>query len=212
MNRIKVLIADDHRIVADGLRNILESEYDLVGIAENGRALVDLAIKLEPDVIVADISMPSLNGLDAMELLQKQNSRAKFIFLTMHKDVTYAAKAIRQGAVGYVLKHSASEELLRALQLVLGGGKFISPEIADGLQNADQQLSELEEHKMLTTRQREVLQLFAEGKSAKEVAATLGISARTAENHKARIMTQLRLRSTSELVQYAIRHGLIASP
>ena len=212
MNRIKVLIADDHRIVADGLRNILESEYDLVGIAENGRALVDLAIKLEPDVIVADISMPSLNGLDAMELLQKQNSRAKFIFLTMHKDVTYAAKAIRQGAVGYVLKHSASEELLRALQLVLGGGKFISPEIADGLQNADQQLRDLEEHKMLTTRQREVLQLFAEGKSAKEVAATLGISARTAENHKARIMTQLRLRSTSELVQYAIRHGLIASP
>lgn len=212
MNRIKVLIADDHRIVADGLRNILESEYDLVGIAEDGRALVDLAIKLEPDVIVADISMPSLNGLDAMELLQKQNTRAKFIFLTMHKDVTYAAKAIRKGAVGYVLKHSASEELLRALQLVLGGGKFISPEIADGLQNADQQISELEEHKLLTTRQREVLQLFAEGKSAKEVGATLGISARTAENHKARIMTQLRLRSTSELVQYAIRHGLIASP
>ena len=156
--------------------------------------------------------MPSLNGLDAMEILQKLNTRAKFIFLTMHKDVTYAAKAIRQGAVGYVLKHSASEELLRALELVLGGGKFISPEIADGLQNDDQQLSELEEHKMLTTRQREVLQLFAEGKSAKEVAATLGISARTAENHKARIMTQLRLRSTSELVQYAIRHGLIASP
>jgi len=212
MNRIKVLIADDHRIVADGLRNILESEYDLVGIAEDGRTLVDLAIKLEPDVIVADISMPSLNGLDAMEILQKLNTRAKFIFLTMHKDVTYAAKAIRQGAVGYVLKHSASEELLRALELVLGGGKFISPEIADGLQNADQQISELEEHKMLTTRQREVLQLFAEGKSAKEVAATLGISARTAENHKARIMTQLRLRSTSELVQYAIRHGLIASP
>ncbi|MEI6525364.1 MAG: response regulator transcription factor [Planctomycetota bacterium] len=212
MNRIKVLIADDHRIVADGLRNILESEYDLVGIAEDGRTLVDLAIKLEPDVIVADISMPSLNGLDAMEILQKLNTRAKFIFLTMHKDVTYAAKAIRLGAVGYVLKHSASEELLRALELVLGGGKFISPEIADGLQNADQQISELEDHKMLTTRQREVLQLFAEGKSAKEVAATLGISARTAENHKARIMTQLRLRSTSELVQYAIRHGLIASP
>jgi DNA-binding NarL/FixJ family response regulator len=212
MNRIKVLIADDHRIVADGLRNILESEYDLVGIAEDGRTLVDLAIKLEPDVIVADISMPSLNGIDAMEILQKLNTRAKFIFLTMHKDVTYAAKAIRQGAVGYVLKHSASEELLRALELVLGGGKFISPEIADGLQNAHQQISELEEHKMLTTRQREVLQLFAEGKSAKEVAAALGISARTAENHKARIMTQLRLRSTSELVQYAIRHGLIGSP
>lgn len=212
MKRIKVLIADDHRIVADGLRNILESEYDLVGIAEDGRTLVDLAIKLEPDVIVADISMPSLNGIDAMEILQKLNTRAKFIFLTMHKDVTYAAKAIQQGAVGYVLKHSASEELLRALELVLGGGKFISPEIADGLQNADQQISELEEHKMLTTRQREVLQLFAEGKSAKEVAAALGISARTAENHKARIMTQLRLRSTSELVQYAIRHGLIASP
>jgi DNA-binding NarL/FixJ family response regulator len=130
----------------------------------------------------------------------------------MHKDITYAAKAIRQGAVGYVLKHSASEELLRALQSVLSGEKFISPEIADGLSNAQEQLSEIEEHKMLTTRQREVLQLFAEGKSAKEVAVTLGISSRTAENHKARIMTQLRLHSTSELVKYAIRHGLIASP
>ena len=130
----------------------------------------------------------------------------------MHKDVTYAAKAIRQGAVGYVLKHSASEELLRALQAVMAGGKFISSEIAAGLASVEDQLSELEEHKMLTTRQREVLQLFAEGKSAKEVASTLGISARTAENHKARIMTQLRLHSTSELVKYAIRHGLIASP
>jgi len=210
MNRIKVLIADDHRIVADGLRTILEPDYDLVGIAENGRVLVDMASRLEPDVIVADISMPSLNGLDAMEMLQRHHCKAKFIFLTMHKDITYAAKAIRQGAVGYVLKHSASEELLRALQSVHGGEKFISPEIADGLQTADEQLNELEEHKMLTTRQREVLQLFAEGKSAKEVASTLGISARTAENHKARIMTQLRLHSTSELIKYAIRHGLIA--
>ncbi|MFM8398321.1 MAG: response regulator, partial [Pirellula sp.] len=99
MNRVKVLIADDHRIVADGLRTILEPQYDLVGIAENGRSLVDKATTLEPDVVVADISMPSLNGLDAMEMLQKQNCKAKFIFLTMHKDITYAAKAIRQGAV-----------------------------------------------------------------------------------------------------------------
>lgn len=212
MNRIKVLIADDHRIVADGLTTLLETQYDLVGIADNGRTMVEQAMQSQPDVIVADISMPSLNGLDAMELLQRQNCKAKFIFLTMHKDITYAAKAIRQGAVGYVLKHSASEELLRAIESVVSGGKFISPEIADGLSNAEDQLSELEEHKTLTTRQREVLQLFAEGKSAKEVASTLGISARTAENHKARITTQLRLQSTSELVKYAIRHGLIASP
>lgn len=211
MNRIKVLLADDHRIVADGLRTILETDYDLIGIAKNGRELVDQALLLKPDVVVADISMPLLNGLDAMDMLHRMDCRPKFVFLTMHKDVTYAAKAVRQGAMGYVLKHSAGEDLLRALQMVMTGEKFISPEIADGLQTAEDQLTELEEHKMLTTRQREVLQLFAEGKSAKEVATTLGISARTAENHKARIMSQLKLHSTSELVQYAMRHGLMAS-
>lgn len=211
MNRSRVLVADDHRIVAEGLRGILEPTYELVGIVENGRELVDQAMALQPDVIVADITMPLLNGLDAMALLQRQDCRSKFVFLTMHKDVTYAAKALRQGALGYVLKHSASEELLKALQAVLAGEKYVSSEIANGLEGRDDAVDQIEDLRTLTTRQREVLQLFAEGKSAKEVATNLGISARTAENHKARIMTQLKLHTTSDLVQYAIRHGLIGA-
>jgi DNA-binding NarL/FixJ family response regulator len=205
------LVADDHRIVAEGLRGILEPTYELVGIAENGRELVDQALMLKPDVIVADITMPLLNGLDAMALLQRQDCRSKFVFLTMHKDVTYAAKALRQGAMGYVLKHSASEELLKALKAVFAGEKYVSGEIASGLEGREDAAEQIEDLRTLTTRQREVLQLFAEGKSAKEVATNLGISARTAENHKARIMTQLKLHTTSDLVQYAIRHGLIAA-
>jgi DNA-binding NarL/FixJ family response regulator len=205
------LVADDHRIVAEGLRGILEPTYELVGIVENGRELVDQAMALHPDVIVADITMPLLNGLDAMALLQRQDCRSKFVFLTMHKDVTYAAKALRQGAMGYVLKHSASEELLKALKAVLAGEKYVSSEIASGLEGRDDAVDQIEDLRTLTTRQREVLQLFAEGKSAKEVATNLGISARTAENHKARIMTQLKLHTTSDLVQYAIRHGLIGA-
>lgn len=211
MNRSRVLVADDHRIVAEGLRGILEPTYELVGIVENGRELVDQAMAWQPDVIVADITMPLLNGLDAMALLQRQDCRSKFVFLTMHKDVTYAAKALRQGAMGYVLKHSASEELLKALQAVLAGEKYVSNEIASGLEGRDDAVDQIEDLRTLTTRQREVLQLFAEGKSAKEVATNLGISARTAENHKARIMTQLKLHTTSDLVQYAIRHGLIGA-
>jgi DNA-binding NarL/FixJ family response regulator len=205
------LVADDHRIVAEGLRGILEPTYELVGIVENGRELVDQALALQPDVIVADITMPLLNGLDAMALLQRQDCRSKFVFLTMHKDVTYAAKALRQGAMGYVLKHSASEELLKALKAVFAGEKYVSGEIASGLEGREDAAEQIEDLRTLTTRQREVLQLFAEGKSAKEVATNLGISARTAENHKARIMTQLKLHTTSDLVQYAIRHGLIAA-
>jgi DNA-binding NarL/FixJ family response regulator len=211
VNRSRVLVADDHRIVAEGLRGILEPTYELVGIVENGRELVDQALVLRPDVIVADITMPLLNGLDAMALLQRQECRSKFVFLTMHKDVTYAAKALRQGAMGYVLKHSASEELLKALKAVFAGEKYVSWEIASGLEGREDAAEQIEDLRTLTTRQREVLQLFAEGKSAKEVATNLGISARTAENHKARIMTQLKLHTTSDLVQYAIRHGLIAA-
>ena len=209
--KISVLLADDHRIVMEGLRSILEPEYNLVGMAENGRVLVDLALTHNPDVIVADISMPLLNGLDVMAMLKQQGCRSKFIFLTMHKDVTYASKAIQGGAVGYVLKHSASEELLRALQAVLNGEKFISKEIASSLESSEHVVEGIEEQGTLTLRQREVLQLFAEGKSAKEVAQTLGISARTAENHKARIMSHLKLHTTADLVQYAIRHGLITA-
>jgi DNA-binding NarL/FixJ family response regulator len=210
MNRPRLLLADDHRIVVEGLRNILGLEYDLVGIVEDGRELVAAAKRLAPDIIVADIAMPQLNGLDAVTQLRKEGCQAKVVFLTMHKDATYAAKALEIGASGYVLKHSASTELLMAIRTVLLGETYITSEIAIGLQRASSmRTSPLAAS--LTSRQREVLQLFAEGHTAKQVATILHISARTAENHKARIMDILNLATTADLVQYAVRHGIVAA-
>jgi DNA-binding NarL/FixJ family response regulator len=208
--RPRIVLADDHRMVAEGLRNLLEPIYELVGIVEDGRALVDAALRLEPDVIVADITMPLLNGLDAIDQLRRQGCRAKVIFLTMHKDPLYAARAMRVGATGYVLKHSASAELLTAIGEVLEGRGFVSPVIAHQLDQVPDSLPDGEVP--LTRRQREVLQLFAEGHSAKEVARLLHISSRTAEGHKAQVMNLLGIRSTAELVQCAIRYGFIAPP
>ena len=214
MSRKRVLLADDHRIVAEGLKSILAEHYELVGIVENGRELLRAAKATEPDVIVADISMPQLNGLDAVAQLKAEGCSARIVFLTMHRDLMYAAKALALGASGFVLKHSASNELLGAITAALNGDTFVSPEIAPrgatGVVSGQAMAEQLETAE-LTARQREVLQLFAEGKSAKEVAAALGISPRTAENHKHRIMTQLSLTSTADLIQDALRHGLIAA-
>jgi len=211
MTRKRVLLADDHRIVADGLKSILADQYELVGIVENGRELLRAAKDCAPDVIVADISMPLLNGLDAVRQLRSEGCPAKVVFLTMHKDVMYAGKALSLGASGFVLKHSASSELLKAISVALNDGTFISPEIDFRSETSATSGTSTSDSPGLTARQREVLQLFAEGRSAKEVAAALGISPRTAENHKHRIMTQLGLSSTADLVQYALRHGLIAA-
>jgi DNA-binding NarL/FixJ family response regulator len=211
MNRPRLLLADDHRIVVDGLRSILVPEYELVGIVEDGRELVDAAKRLNPDVIVADIAMPRLNGLDAVAQLRRDGCRAKVVFLTMHKDATYAAKALEMGASGYVLKHSASTELLMAIRAALSGQKYVTIEIAESMRRSAATRTASMEASSLTPRQREVLQLFAEGRSAKEVAAALHISTRTAENHKAHITTQLGLTTTADLVQYAIRHGIISA-
>jgi len=211
MKRKRVLLADDHRIVADGLKSILAEQYDLVGIVENGRELLRAAKDCSPDVIVADISMPLLNGLDAVSQIRSEGCPAKIVFLTMHKDVMYAGKALSLGASGFVLKHSASSELLKAISVALNDGTFVSPEIDFRSEAAAGNGTSTPDSLELTARQREVLQLFAEGRSAKEVAAALGISPRTAENHKHRIMTQLGLSNTADLVQYALRHGLIAA-
>lgn len=211
MKRKRVLLADDHRIVADGLKSILADQYELVGIVENGRDLLRAAKDCSPDVIVADISMPQLNGLDAVSQLRSEGCPAKIVFLTMHKDVMYAGKALSLGASGFVLKHSASSELLKAISVALNDGTFVSPEIDFRSEAAVGNGTITPDSRELTARQREVLQLFAEGRSAKEVAAALGISPRTAENHKHRIMTQLGLSNTADLVQYALRHGLIAA-
>ena len=212
MKRARVLLADDHRIVAEGLRSLLEPEFELVDIVEDGRKLVARANELCPDVIVADITMPLLNGIEAILQLKKADSPAKVVFLTMHQDVTYAAKAFELGASGFVLKHSAPSELVTAIREALAGRTYVTPLIAgelmqayrDGCGQRDDPASDL------TPRQREALQLFAEGRSAKEVAAILKISPRTAEFHKASILRMLGIRTTAELAQYAVRHGIIS--
>ena len=211
MNRPRVLMADDHRIVAEGLRSLLEPDFDLIEIVEDGMQMVEAAKRLSPDVILADITMPRLNGLEALERLREANCVAKVVFLTMHKDATYAARALRAGASGFVLKHSASSELVRAIREALTGRTYVTPAVAQSLDertvsrlgNAAEGVSDV------TPRQREVLKLFAEGRSAKEVAHSLHISTRTAENHKARIMKLLGLSTTADLVQYALRHQII---
>lgn len=213
MKRARVLLADDHKIVVEGLRSLLEPEVELVGTVEDGRALLAAAEKLKPDVIVADISMPLLNGIEALRQLRKSDTGAKVIFLTMHPDVTYAARAFAEGALGYVLKHSAPSELVTAIREVLRGHLYVTPMIAKGLLGSLMSGSR-QRHKValkLTPRQREVLQLLAEGHSAKEIASILHISPRTVEFHKYRMMEELELRSSADLIQYAIRHGICSA-
>jgi len=207
MKKKRILLADDHKIITESLKNILEPAYEVVGMVADGYMLVEEAARLLPDVIIADISMPKLNGLEAVRQIKKEGGGAKIIFLTMHPDVTYASKAFDAGALGYVLKHSAHTELLQAVEQALLGKKFITERIVKELENVTH--SRQDPIRKLSQRQREVLQLLAEGKSAKEVASTLCISPRTVEFHKYRIMEELGLSSSAELVQYSIKHGII---
>ena len=207
MKKIRILLADDHKFITDSLKSILEPSYKVVGVVEDGHMLVREAARLLPDVIIVDISMPILNGLDAVRQIKKEGIESKIIFLTMHPDVIYASNALNVGALGYVLKHSAHSELQQAVEKVLLGEIFITEKIAKELEN----VSHYRQNPLrkLTTRQREVLQLLAEGKSAKEVADILFLSPRTVEFHKYRIMKELGVRSSAELVQYSIKHGVI---
>ncbi len=210
MKRARVLLADDHKIITEGLRSLLEPEFELAGTVEDGRALVAAAQELNPDVVVVDISMPLLNGIEAVRQLKKAGSRAKVIFLTMHPDATYATRAFEAGASGFVLKHSAPSELLTAIREALKGSTYITPMIAKDLMHAYKggPPRRRKPGPKLTARQREVLQLVAEGFSAKEIASMLNISARTVEFHKYRIMEDLNLRTNAELIQYAVKHGI----
>jgi DNA-binding NarL/FixJ family response regulator len=212
MKKPRVLLADDHCLVAEGLRSLLEPHFDVVGIVSDGRELLSAAKTLEPDVVVLDISMPSLNGIEAVRQMRAADSAAKVVFLTMHRDVTYAVRALEAGASGFVLKHSAPSELITAIQEAFKGGTYITPQIAsdllDSLRRGRPTGAEWSDE--LTPRQREVLQLVTEGRSAKEIAAILRISRRTAEFHKARLMEALGVESTAELIQYAIRTGIIS--
>jgi DNA-binding NarL/FixJ family response regulator len=210
MKRARVLLADDHTIVAEGLASLLEDDFDLVGQVRDGRALLEAARRLRPDVIVSDISMPLLNGLDAVRQIRRAGLPCKLVILTMHADVHLATEAVRAGATGYVLKQSAGEELITAIREVLKGRTYITPLIATDVIGTLVDDRAAAGAVTLTPRQREVLQLVAEGRTMKEIAGILGISTRTAESHKYQMMAALGVTTTAELVQYAIRIGVIA--
>ena len=208
MKRTRILIADDHKMFVQGLQGLMEDEFDLVGTVADGKALVDAAQLLQPDVVVVDISMPVLNGLDAVRRLKELGSSAKVIFLTMHADDRLLAEAFRCGGVGYVLKQSAGEDLIHAIKQALAGHKYVTPLIAsEWVQDLAKQVDHTQKL-TLTPRQREVLQLIIEGCTMREIAGRLGISTRTAESHKYEIMEGFGVDSTAELVQYALKLGL----
>jgi DNA-binding NarL/FixJ family response regulator len=209
--RPRVLLADDHLLVAEALTSLLTPEFDLVGVVEDGRALLEAAVKLQPDVIVADVSMPHLNGIDALAQLRQGGDRTPVVFLTMHRDVTFARRALDAGASGFVLKHSASVELVAAIRAALQGKTYLTPQLAGEVLEAMKEGSEQAGDPVasLTPRQREVLQLLAEGRSAKQIAASLGISARTVEFHKYQMMETLDLHTNAELIHFALKHGLV---
>jgi DNA-binding NarL/FixJ family response regulator len=212
LNRPRVLLADDHRMVAEGLKTLLSADFELVGVVEDGRALIEAAKKLHPDVIVADITMPNLNGLDALGPLKQDNPRVKVVFLTMHQEVAYVRRALEAGAAGYVLKHSAFDELTAAIRAALDGKTYVSPTLsADFVQAVGRDPNKAGDPvALLTPRQREILKLLAEGRSTKEIGGALAISARTVEFHKYQIMQKVDLHTNTELVHFAIKHGLVA--
>ena len=213
MSRPRIILADDHKIVLEGLKNLLEPAFDLVGTVENGRALLAAAKKLHPDVIVADISMPMLNGIEAVRKIKKISPHVKVVFLTMHPDVSYATEAFEAGASGYVLKHSAPAELVYAINEVISGNTYITPMIAGELLESYKNGSHKRNDALtkLSQRQREVLQLLAEGKVAKEVGGILNISTRTVEFHKYKMMDELGIKSSAALVQFAVKHGIVST-
>jgi len=209
--RPRVLLADDHLMVAEALRSLLTPEFELVGVVEDGRALLEAAATLRPDVIVADVTMPHLNGIDALVQLRQRGDRVPIVFLTMHRDVSFARRALEAGASGFVLKHSASVELISAIHAALEGRTYLTSQLAGEVLEAMKQGPQqtIDPVASLTPRQREVLQLLAEGRSAKEIAATLAISARTVEFHKYQMMETLGIHSNAELIHFALKHGLV---
>ena len=199
-------------MVAEGLKSLFSAEFELIGVVEDGRALIEATKKLHPDVIVADITMPHLNGLDALVQLKKLNPRVKVVFLTMHQEVAYARRALEAGAAGFVLKHSAPAELVTAIRAALEDKTYITPALAAEVLHAFQQGKNAEGGPVakLTPRQREILQLLAEGRSAKEIAGALGISSRTVEFHKYQMMDSLHVHNSAELIHFAIKQGIVA--
>ena len=210
--RPRVMLADDHSLVLEGLAKLVMEDCELVGKVEDGRALIEAALKMEPDIIILDVSMPKLNGLDAGRQLKKRLPSSKLIFLTMHADPMYAKEAFQIGASGFLLKRSAASELKQAIHAVMKGQYYVTPAIAkDFLSACTQEIPASPAlTNSLTPRQREVLQLIAEGHSTKEMASMLNVSPKTIEFHRAQIIQELGLHTSAELTRYAIAHGLIS--
>jgi DNA-binding NarL/FixJ family response regulator len=207
MKRTRLLIADDHVMFAQGLESLLRDEFELLGTAGNGEELVEATLRLQPDVILVDISMPVLNGFDAVRRIRAGGIHAKVIFLTMHDDATLLSEAFRCGASGYILKQAAGEELANAIREVAHGNNYVSPLVTD---LPDESLPIQTQKTTITPRQREVLELISRGLTMKEIASHLNISTRTAESHKYEMMQTLGVDSTAELIRYSLRLGLIS--
>jgi DNA-binding NarL/FixJ family response regulator len=209
--RARVVLADDHTMLLDAFRRLLEPQCEIVGTAGDGRMLIEVALETRPELIILDISMPGLNGMDACAQLRKKLPNAKFIFLTVNEDEDLAAEAIRLGASAFLLKKSASSELTLAIEVALSGGTYITPLVTRG-KSVGVFLNEAVKPgaEKLTVRQREVLQLLAEGKLMKEVANILSLTPRTIAFHKYAIMEHLGIKTSAELVQYAVKHHLVS--
>jgi DNA-binding NarL/FixJ family response regulator len=210
----RILLADDHTIVLDGLTRLLETEFEIIGKAGDGRSLFDLALKLNPDAIVTDISMPILNGIEAVRQLKKRGCKAKIIFLSMYSDVELGTEALRVGASAYILKNSAAETLSKAIHEALRGRVYVSPRLSIGLLSAapPQAKRSCCHANELTQREREVLQLVAEGRTIRGIANILDIACRTVVFHKSNLMDKLGLRTTAELTCHAIQCRLLVAP
>jgi DNA-binding NarL/FixJ family response regulator len=209
--KLRVLLGDDHVLILDGLRAALQGQYEIVGLAKDGRALVNEAERLKPDLVIVDISMPLLNGFEAAKQIKKNLPHTKLIFLSQHLNPAYLKQALRLGASGYVLKSGATEELQQAIGTALHGKTYITPafgeEVIARLWNREGELSG--EAEGLTDRQREILQLIIEGRGNKEIADVIHVSVKTVEFHRARIMAKLGVKSVAELTKVALQQGLI---
>jgi len=207
-SRARILLAEDHAVVAEGLKLLIEKSHNVIGIVANGRALVTEAAKTQPDLIVLDIGMPLLNGMDAARRIRERLPKVKIVFLTMQENPNLAAAAMQLGSVGFVIKHSAGSELLRAIDQVLSGRNYLTPKLKSDdwvvMKRRQAQFG-----KEMTDRQREILQLCAEGRSIKEVAWLLNLSVKTVEFHKYHIMELFELKNIADLVLFALEQGLI---
>jgi DNA-binding NarL/FixJ family response regulator len=211
MKRTRIILADDHIILLDAIKNLLEPEFEVVGTFHDGHALLDGAVELNPDVIVLDIGMPKMNGLSAGQRLKQLLPKVKLVYLTMNLDPDLAAEAFRLGASGYVVKNSAATELVYGIREVLRGRSYITPLMTKGMVGSFIQNVQRKNPNKLTLRQKEVLQLLAEGRSMKEAAFILNVTPRTVAFHKYTMMEHLRLRTSAELIQFAIKTSIVAA-